>query len=131
MGATLLSDGDARASKGLFPCPIPFPGVGAFDLVTVKSCSRSVRSRLRSRLANQVWSNSAAQTLNEVYGCSSQTAFPPSAGQEAGVQRIRGSFEEMPKAECMDSAAAFNALCGGLAEYDTPSPATRAKYRRD
>ena len=133
MGVTLLNDDDQRISKELLPCPLPFPGVGAFDHAAVKSCSRSVRSRLRSRLANQEWANSAVQTLNEVYGHSSPAPPRASAGQEAALQRIRATFEEVPKAECMDSAAAFNVLCGGLAGYDSPSAsqATRAKYRRD
>ena len=127
------SDADQPVSKELFPCPLPSPGVGAFDHAAVKSCSRSVRSRMRSRLANQEWANSAVRTLNEVYGNPSPAPSRASAGQEAALQRIRDSFEEIPKAECMDSAAAFDVLCGGLAGYDSPSAsqATRAKYRRD
>ena len=57
MGVTLRGDAGQPVSKELFPCPLPFPGVGAFDHAAVKSCSRSVRSRLRSRLANQEWAN--------------------------------------------------------------------------
>ena len=114
MGVT-VSPPDVSVAKELFPCPLPFPDVAQFDHESIQHCSRAVRSRLRSNLANQEWANSAVGSLNEIYGRGGKPPARPSAAQEASLSRIRASFSQMPKAECMDSAAAFNVLCGGLA----------------
>ena len=128
------SPAPAPLRKELFPCPAPFPEARAFDHAALGVCSRSVRSRLRSRLGRQEWGNSAVQTLNEVYGSRPGDPLPsalPSAAQAAALSGVRRAFDDLPKAACMDSAAAFDVMCGCSAGYGTPTPATRAKYRRE
>ena len=104
-----------------------------FNHESVRRCSRAVRSRLRSSLANKEWANSAVGSLNEIYGRGVDAPSRPSAAQEESLSRIRASFSSMPKAECMDSAAAFSVLCGGLATPLTAGalgPATPASIRQ-
>ena len=121
--------------RELFPCPLPFPEIkGDHHLGEL---SRSVRSRVRSRQGAQAWANSAVETLNDVYGrppadgTSLPSSSPPaglSAAQRAGLDQIRSTYESLPRPECMDTAAAFNALCSGRAGYSDPVPAPRARY---
>ena len=128
----------SAAPKELFPCAPPYPDVKPCG-DHVKGLSRAVRSREKARVGRKLWANSAVESLNEILGrpasspssgSDGQAASRPSAAQELSLSRIRQTFENLPKAECMNTAAAFQALCDGRAGYEDSSPATQARYRR-
>ena len=104
--------------RELLPCPLPFPDAELGEGSPVFSTSRAVQSRVRRRLACQVWTNEAVKTLNQLfYGeKAGSVGMHTSLGQRQCLNRIHSLVRDMGP-PTLQLAEAFSELCGTKAGY--------------
>ena len=114
--------------RDLLPCPLPFPDavaglarnsthISGWGDAAPPSLTRSVRRRLRKRLAWQQWANDGVRTLNSLYARDTVAGSSLSAGQLTCLQEIRDVYQSVGGPDDIDAAGAFKELCGSRPGY--------------